>query len=111
MGEIETVWTAFEEAARTAAGKRIADYFAAEPDRLRAMTLEAAGLYLDLSKQPWSGAALQGGVALAGAAGVEAARDRLFGGEAINSSEDRAVLHPALRAPAGAAFSAKGEPI
>ena len=42
---------------------------------------------------------------------MEAARARLFAGFAVNSSEDRAVLHPALRAPVGAGFAAKGEPI
>ena len=107
----ETAWTAFERAARAAEGVRIADRFAAEPDRLARMSIDAAGLTLDLSKQAWTTDGLDAALALARAAGVEAARDRLFGGEAVNVTEDRAVLHPALRAPDGADFHAKGEPV
>jgi glucose-6-phosphate isomerase len=98
-------WTALEAAAKADAGRRIVDLFQAEPTRLRRMTLEAAGLYLDLSKQPWSSAGLDAALDLAGAARVEDAREAFFGGEAINLSEGRAVLHPALRAPDGAHFS------
>jgi glucose-6-phosphate isomerase len=95
--------------AEAAGGRgRIVELFDAEPDRLARLSLDAAGLHLDLSKQPWSRAGLEAALALAQAAGVEAARARLFSGEAVNRSEDRAVLHPALRAPDGAAFSAKG---
>ena len=111
MDEIEAAWSALEAAAAKASSVGMPGLFAAEPDRLRAMTLGACGLHLDLSKQPWSQAALKAALALARAAGVEAARARLFGGEAINRSEDRAVMHPALRAPDGQAFAAKGEPI
>jgi glucose-6-phosphate isomerase len=111
MADNETAWRRLGEEAKRADGRRIVDLFAAEPDRLARLTLEAAGLYLDLSKQPWSAAGVEAGLALAAACGVEAARARLFGGEAINRSEDRAVMHPALRASAGASFSAKGQPI
>jgi glucose-6-phosphate isomerase len=104
-------WADFEGKARAAGGKRIAGLFEAEPDRLQRLTVEAAGLTVDLSKQPWDRAAFDAAVALAKARGVEAARERLFAGEAVNVTEDRAVLHPALRAPDGARFSAKGEPV
>jgi glucose-6-phosphate isomerase len=50
-------------------------------------------------------------LALARAADVETRRDALFAGEPINSSEGRAVLHPALRAPDGAGFQAAGRPV
>jgi glucose-6-phosphate isomerase len=111
MADIETAWRRLEDQADKAQGRRIVDLFASEPDRLGRMTVQAAGLYLDLSKQPWSQTGLEAAVELAAAADVETARRRLFGGEAINRSEDRAVLHPALRAPPGSRFAAKGVPV
>ena len=104
-------WTAFDRSAERASGVSIAGLFALEPDRLDRMTMEAAGLHLDLSKQAMTREGLEAALQLARACGVEAARGRLFGGFAVNSSEDRAVLHPALRAPTGARFAAKGEPV
>jgi glucose-6-phosphate isomerase len=85
--------------------------FGAEPDRLERLSVEAAGLYLDLSKQSWSLDGLEAALNLARAAGVEAARDHMFAGEAINPSEGRAVLHAALRAADGAGFQALGQPV
>ncbi len=111
MSEIESAWRRLEADAAQAADVRIVELFDREPGRLEAMTLDAAGLHLDLSKQSWTQAGLQAAVALADAAGVEAARDRMFAGDPINVTEDRAVLHPALRAPDGANFAAKGEPV
>jgi glucose-6-phosphate isomerase len=108
---LDTAWAVFDRAAERASGQRIAALFGKEPDRLSRLTVEAAGLTLDLSKQSWTQEAVDACVALAAAAKVEAARDALFAGAAINASEDRAVLHPALRAPSGATFSAKGEPV
>ena len=109
-------WTAFDAAAaRDAAspggGARIVDQFAADPQRVARMSVEAAGLYVDLSKQSWTADGLAACLELARSAGVEAARGRLFGGEAINSTEGRAVLHPALRAAKGGDFRALGEPV
>jgi glucose-6-phosphate isomerase len=104
-------WASFDAAAERAAAVRIADLFATEPDRLSRLTLEAAGLELDLSKQAFTAAALDACLALARAADVEGARARLFEGFAVNTSEHRAVLHPALRAPDGATYLAAGEPV
>lgn len=112
MTDLHAAWDALKAAARNDASGRIESLFAAEPGRLEAMTVSGGGLTLDLSKQPWSLAeGLPAALALARAAGVEAARDRLFAGEAVNVSEDRAVLHPALRAPDGDSYSAKGETV
>jgi glucose-6-phosphate isomerase len=108
---LTVAWTRLEAEAKSAAGRRIVEHFTAEPERLAALTLEGAGLRLDLSKQAWSLSAAKAAVALAEAADVEGARKRLFAGEAVNATEDRAVLHMALRAPDGAAFQAKGVPI
>jgi glucose-6-phosphate isomerase len=104
-------WSALEADAAAAAGRTILSLYAAEPDRLRRLTIEAAGLTLDLSKQPWSQAGIDAALVLARAGGVEAKRADLFGGAPINTSEGRAVLHPALRAPPGGAFKADGEPV
>ena len=70
-------------------------------DRLARFAHRAGPLRLDLSKQAISEAALEALLALARAADVEGWRARLLGGERINTSEDRAVLHPALRAGDG----------
>ncbi len=104
-------WIAFDAAAARDADARIVDQFGSDPDRLARMTVEAAGLYLDLSKQSWTREGLDACLQLARSVGVEAARARLFGGEAINSTEGRAVLHPALRADKGSTFVALGDPV
>ncbi len=106
-----TDWTAFDAAAARDADARILDQFATDPERLTRLSVEAAGLYVDLSKQSWTKNGFEACLDLARSAGVEAARARLFGGEAINSTEGRAVLHPALRAPAGADFHALGQAV
>jgi glucose-6-phosphate isomerase len=111
MSDVDAAWAQFEEAVRAAACRRIIDRFADEPDRLQRLTLDAAGLTIDLSKQPWSPESLAAGLALAEAGQVAAARGALFGGAVVNRSEGRAVLHPALRAPDGARFAAVGEPV
>lgn len=111
MDEREAAWAQLDGAAESAAGVRLAGLFEAEPDRLSRLTLDAAGLHLDLSKQSWTAEGLDACLALARASGVEAARARLFAGETVNPSEGRAALHPALRAPFGAAFDVHGEPV
>jgi glucose-6-phosphate isomerase len=107
----ETAWAGLKAAARADASQRIVELFDVEPDRVKAFTLSAAGVFLDLSKQPWSGAGLAASLALARAAKVEEARARLFGGEIVNRTEGRPALHMALRAPAGASFTALGKPV
>jgi glucose-6-phosphate isomerase len=111
MLDIDAAWTRFEADAADAGRTSILQRFAEEPDRLERLTLDAAGLHLDLSKQPWSREALTAGLALAEACGLPSARAALFGGAVVNRSEGRAVLHPALRAPDGAAYAADGEPV
>ena len=104
-------WTTFDLAAARDVEARIVDQFAADPQRVARMSVEAAGLYLDLSKQSWTREGFEACIGLAKSAGVEAARMQMFAGEAINSTEGRAVLHPALRAATGADFKALGEPV
>jgi glucose-6-phosphate isomerase len=107
----DAAWTAFDQAAAEAASARIVDQFAADPDRLGRMSVEAAGLYVDLSKQSWTRAAFDACLDLARASDAEGRRAALFAGEAVNLTEGRAVLHPALRAAPGAGFKALGQPV
>ena len=109
MTDLAAAWRQLETAAQAAGDRRIEGLFAAEPDRLARLVVEAPELLLDLSKQPWSLADLDIALNLARAGGIEAARERQFAGEAVNPSEDRAALHTALRAPQGSSFTAKGE--
>ncbi|HVL41415.1 MAG TPA: glucose-6-phosphate isomerase, partial [Brevundimonas sp.] len=97
--------------ARKDAGGRIAHRFATDPGRMERMGVEAAGLYLDLSKQSWSAEGFEAALDLARTCDVEGRRDALFRGEAVNNTEGRAVLHPALRAAQGADFKALDEPV
>ncbi len=108
---VDQVWRDLALAGEAAGARSIADLFRLEPDRLSQFTLEGAGIYLDLSKHPWSRSDHGLAIDLARAAGVEAARTRLFAGEAINTSEHRPALHMALRAPGDQAFHALGEPV
>ncbi|HEY3724328.1 MAG TPA: glucose-6-phosphate isomerase [Acidimicrobiia bacterium] len=75
--------------------------FADEPDRGEQLCLEVGDLYLDYSKNRLTAETMALLAALARGAGVEQLRDAMFAGEKINITEDRAVLHVALRAPKG----------
>ena len=97
--------------ARKDASARIVHHFATDPGRMDRMSVDAAGLYLDLSKQSWSAEAFEAALDVARACDVEGRRNALFGGEAVNNTEGRAVLHPALRAAEGADYHALGEAV
>ena len=81
------------------AGVHLRDLFAADPGRGTRLTAEAAGLLLDYSKNRVTDETLRLLVQLAGEAGVAERRDAMFAGERINVTEDRSVLHVALRMP------------
>jgi len=87
------------------------DLFAADPDRFERYSDEAAGLFLDYSKNRLDGRTLELLVQLARERGLEARRDAMFAGEKINNTENRAVLHTALRAPRGAALTVDGQEV
>jgi glucose-6-phosphate isomerase len=108
---MDQAWKALSTAAEAGKATPITAMFAREPDRLARLSVDAAGICLDLSKQAWTLSGLDAALALAAAAGVEAARERMFAGEAINASEGRAVLHVALRGEAGDAYAAQGQPV
>ena len=106
----QSAWENLKNAA-VAARDPISGLFAIEPDRLTTLVVEAAGLRIDLSKQPWSLGDFDTALTLAKVCDVEAARNRLWAGEPVNRSEHRAALHMALRAPDGAEFKADGVPV
>lgn len=82
--------------------------FERDPERAHRYCLEAAGLFLDYSKNRISDEILRRLVALAGAADLEGAREKMFAGEKINRTEGRAVLHVALRDFAQRAYRVDG---
>ena len=86
-------------------GISLKDWFAADSDRVEKLSYRAGDLYFDLSKNLVTDETLKLLVDLGRACGVEERRDAMFSGEHINTTEDRAVLHTALRRPA----SQKGE--
>jgi glucose-6-phosphate isomerase len=82
--------------------------FAQDPERGERLTVEAAGIYLDYSKHRITDETLSHLVRLAEETGLRARIDAMFRGEKINLTEDRAVLHVALRAPKGASIVVDG---
>src|ERR1700745_346925 len=83
--------------------------FADDPTRGERMTIEAVGLYLDYSKNRVTDETLKLLVQLADESGLLERIDAMFRGEKINITENRAVLHVALRAPKGASIVVDGE--
>jgi glucose-6-phosphate isomerase len=85
--------------------------FEEEPSRFSNLSVDAAGLFLDYSKNKINGRTLALLCTLARERGVEARRDAMFAGEKINRTEHRAVLHTALRAPRGAPLTLDGQDV
>ena len=85
--------------------------FDADPERGTRMTVSAADLYLDYSKHRVTEETMTALMAVARAAGVEARRDAMFAGQHINTTEDRAVLHVALRMPRDAQLTVDGQSV
>ncbi|KQU32708.1 glucose-6-phosphate isomerase [Rhodococcus sp. Leaf233] len=85
--------------------------FADDADRGRTFTLAAADLHIDYSKHRVTSETLALLIELARTADVEGKRDAMFAGEHINTSEDRAVLHTALRLPADASLTVDGQDV
>jgi glucose-6-phosphate isomerase len=83
--------------------------FAADPRRAERFSLEAAGVYLDYSKHLITDETVELLAALARASGLGSRISALFSGERINTTENRAVLHVALRAPANAVIQVDGK--
>ncbi len=84
-------------------GISLKDWFDADPERVSKMSFDVAGLHFDLSKNLVTDETLELLAELGRAVNLESRRDAMFAGEHINTTEDRAVLHTALRRPASEA--------
>jgi len=102
-------WQALETHYEGMRNRQMRDLFAREPGRGERMTAEAAGVFLDYSKNRVDQETLSLLVALAEQSGLRERIDAMFRGEKINVTENRAVLHVALRAPRGASIIVDGK--
>jgi glucose-6-phosphate isomerase len=102
-------WKALEAHNKVIRGLHLRQLFADDPKRGERLTAEAAGIYLDYSKNRITSKTINLLLDLAEASGLRAKIDAMFRGEKINVSEGRAVLHVALRAPRGASILVDGE--
>ena len=98
-------WKALEKHHAAIAGRHLRDLFADDVERGERLALEAEGVYLDYSKNRVDDTTLELLVQLAEESGLRERIDAMFAGEHVNVTEDRAVLHVALRAPAGSPYS------
>jgi len=101
-------WKALEQHYAEIAGVHLSQLFADDPGRGERLTAEAAGLYLDYSKNRVTDETLRLLVQLAEESGVAERRDAMFRGDRINVSENRSVLHVALRMPKGTSLVVDG---
>ncbi|MEW1579229.1 glucose-6-phosphate isomerase [Streptomyces microflavus] len=102
-------WTALAKHREEFGATQLRELFAQQPDRGTALTLRVGDLHLDYSKHLVTDETLRLLRELAAATGVAELRDAMFRGEKINTTEDRAVLHTALRAPRSAVIEVDGE--
>ncbi|MFY9641125.1 MAG: glucose-6-phosphate isomerase [Rhodomicrobium sp.] len=102
-------WKALEDHQKTIRRVHLRDLFADDPQRGTRMTAEAAGVFLDYSKNRITGETLKLLADLAEQSGLRERIGAMFRGEKINSTEGRAALHVALRAPEGASITVDGQ--
>ena len=103
------VWQALEDHYDTMRGLHLRNLFANDPARGARMIAEAVGVYLDYSKNRISDETLKLLIELAEQSGLRERIDAMFRGEKINVTENRAVLHVALRAPKGTSIIVDGK--
>ncbi len=104
-------WAMLEHHAGTIGERHLRDLFAADPQRAQRFTAEALGIRLDYSKNRITAETCAALMQLAQACGLRERIDAMFRGDKINVSEQRAVLHVALRAPKGTAIFVDGEDV
>ncbi|MFN8226602.1 MAG: glucose-6-phosphate isomerase [Mycobacterium sp.] len=104
-------WSALSRHYEQIGDTHLREFFAVDPDRGRELTLTVGDLYIDYSKHRVTRETLDLLIDLARAAGLEQRRAAMFAGEHINTSEDRAVLHTALRLPVGATLTVDGQDV
>ncbi|HXC19466.1 MAG TPA: glucose-6-phosphate isomerase, partial [Acidimicrobiales bacterium] len=101
-------WLALEHHADSIRATNLRTLFAEDPRRGERLRAEAEGIHLDYSKQRITNETIRLLIDLANESGLAERRDQMFRGEHINVSEDRAVLHVALRMPESAALVVDG---
>src|ERR1700746_2441673 len=105
------IWKALSAHSQKVGRLHLRELFAQDPKRGERVTVEAAGLYFDYSKNRITDETLALLLQLAEQSGLRARIDAMFAGEKINVSEKRAVLHVALRAPKGQSILVDGEDV
>ena len=104
-----TAWNALREHYEAVKTVHMRDLFAKDPGRGARLVCDAQGIYLDYSKNRLTDDTMRLLLDLANAAGLRSGIDAMFRGDKLNVTENRAVLHVALRAPTGAAIKVDGE--
>ncbi len=104
-------WKALEDAYARISHTTLRELFAADPERASRMTFDAAGLHVDLSKNLVDQDTIDKLIALAEACNLAEAREKMFEGVHINNTEDRAVLHTALRLPVDQELTVDGQDV
>jgi glucose-6-phosphate isomerase len=107
----DAAWNALEQHYQKLRGLHLRELFAADPQRAQHFTAEAAGIYLDYSKNRITAETRTLLLDLVQACGLRERIDAMFRGDKINVSENRAVLHVALRAPSTASIVVDGEDV
>ena len=102
-------WRALQQHYSTVRDLHLRDLFAEDPERGQRLSVEGVGLYLDYSKNRITDETLRLLLQLAGECGLRERIDAMFSGEHINVTEDRAVLHVALRAPRNESIQVDGQ--
>jgi glucose-6-phosphate isomerase len=106
-----SAWNALASHYKSASKVHLRQLFAEDPKRGQAMAIEAAGLYLDYSKNRITDETLKLLLRLADECGLRGRIDAMFSGEKINVTEKRAVLHVALRAPKESSIVVDGKDV
>ncbi|MFM8272921.1 MAG: glucose-6-phosphate isomerase [Gemmata sp.] len=104
-------WAALQAHFQKVQKAHLRELFAADPGRGTRLTAEAAGVFVDYSKNRVTDETLKLLFALANECDLKGRIEAMFGGEKINITEGRAVLHTALRAPKGATVAVDGKPV
>ena len=104
-------WRALQAHHSAVSTQHLRELFAADPRRAERFSVDACGVHLDYSKNRITEETLQLLVRLADESGLRGRIDAMFRGDKINVSENRAVLHVALRAPKGASIAVDGEDV
>lgn len=104
-------WTHLTSLAQQRKSQHIRELFDADNNRVSGLTYQAGPLTLDFSRQRVDAQVIESLLNLASQVGVESVRDAMFAGEHINNTEDRAVLHTALRLPKSAELTVDGQDV